>query len=144
MRLKATKREKIFERYNDKAQNYRYFFYEEDFASEIDIEMFGYSKFLCDEAYSDEKTSWNYIILNDKIVGILGISRKDTDLRIKFIEIHNKLRGKGIGTQVIEFLKSFEGIKTITLYPKNSEIAENFYRPLGFEYIGKEEMQLKI
>ena len=141
--LRPTKRDYIFERFFEQAKNYRYFYFEEDSATEFDTELFGYSKFTCDAAYSDEKIQWNYIVKNQKILGIIALKETGKKLKVKFLEISSKYRNKGIGTETIELLKSFVDsgkYTSISLYPKNDEIAESFYKPLGFKDVGKEEL----
>ena len=138
--LKPTKRNFIFERFYNQQHNYRYFYFEEDYTAESEIEMFGYSKFTCDPIYDDDAVSWNYIVLNNKIIGIIALEHEQDSLRVKFLEIKNSLRNKGLGTAVIESLKNLEGYKSILLYPKNEDVAEKFYKPLGFVDNGKEEL----
>lgn len=140
--LKPTKRDTIFERFFNQQQNYRYFYFEEDYMTEDDVELFGYSKFTCDAAYDDEEVNWNYIIGDGRIFGIIALKNEDENLKIKFLEIKETLKNRGLGTQTIEFLKDayYGKANSIILYPKNKEVAEGFYKPLGFKDYGKEEL----
>lgn len=134
--LKPTKRDIIFDRFFEKTSNYRYFYFEEDSTVECDIELFGYSKFACDAAYDDDEVQWNYIIKNNKILGIIALKVERNNLKIMFLEINSRLRNKGYGTEVIETLKNLkedQNYKSIILIPKNEEIANNFYKSLGFK-----------
>jgi len=139
--LKPTKRDIIFDRFFEKKSNYRYFYYEEDSTVENDIELFGYSKFACDAAYEDGEVQWNYIVENNKILGITAIKSDGSNLRVKFLEINSKLRGRGFGAETIEYFKALKDnnkYKAILLYPKDDDVAENFYKPLGFRENGGE------
>ena len=139
--LKPTTRDFIFDRFFDKKNNYEYFYYEEDPIIECDIELFGYSKFVCDAAYDDDEVQWNYIIKDHKILGITAIKNDGDNLEIKFLEINSKFRGRGFGVETIEYFKALKDnkkYKAILLYPKDEEIAEHFYKPLGFKENGKE------
>ena len=118
-----------------------YFYYEEDPTVESDIELFGYSKFACDAAYEDGEVQWNYIVKNNKILGITAIKKDGDNLKIKFLEINSKLRGRGFGAETIEYFKALKDnkkYKAILLYPKDEEVAEHFYKPLGFKENGGE------
>lgn len=139
--LKPTKRDIIFDRFFDKKNNYEYFYYEEDPTIECDIELFGYSKFACDAAYEDGEVQWNYIVKDHKILGITAIKNDGDNLNIKFLEINSKLRGRGFGAETIEYFKALKDnnhYKAILLYPKDEEVAEYFYKPLGFKEKGGE------
>ena len=139
--LKPTTRDFIFDRFFDKKNNYEYFYYEEDPIIECDIELFGYSKFVCDAAYDDDEVQWNYIIKDHKILGITAIKNDGDNLEIKFLEINSKFRGRGFEVETIEYFKALKDnkkYKAILLYPKDEEIAEHFYKPLGFKENGKE------
>ena len=143
MIFRPTKRDYIFERFFEHAKNYRYFYFEEDSTTEYDTELFGYSKFTCDAVYSDDEVQWNYIVKNQKILGIIALKTEGKILRVKFLEINSRYRNKGLGTEAIELLKSFVDngkYEAIILYPKNDKIAENFYKPLGFKDNGNEEL----
>lgn len=139
--LKPTKRDFIFDRFFEKKNNYEYFYYEEDPTVENDIELFGYSKFACDAAYEDGEVQWNYIVKNNKILGITALKKDGDNLKIKFLEINSKLRGRGFGAETIEYFKALKDnkkYKAILLYPKDEEVAEHFYKPLGFKENGGE------
>lgn len=139
--LKPTKRDFIFDRFFEKKNNYEYFYYEEDPTVESDIELFGYSKFACDAAYGDGEVQWNYIVKDHKILGITAIKKDGDNLKIKFLEINSKLRGRGLGAETIEYFKALKDnkkYKAILLYPKDEEVAEHFYKPLGFKENGGE------
>ena len=139
--LKPTKRDIIFDRFFEKKNNYRYFYYEEDSTVENDIELFGYSKFACDAAYEDGEVQWNYIVKDHKILGITAIKKDGDNLRVKFLEINSKLRGRGFGAETVEYFKALKDnnkYKAVLLYPKDDDVAENFYKPLGFKEHGGE------
>lgn len=139
--LKPTKRDFIFDRFFDKKNNYEYFYYEEDPTVESDTELFGYSKFACDASYEDGEVQWNYIIKDHRILGITAVKNDGDNLKIKFLEINSKLRGRGFGAETIEYFKALKDnkkYKAILLYPKDEEVAEHFYKPLGFKENGGE------
>ena len=139
--LKPTKRDFIFDRFFEKKNNYEYFYYEEDPTVENDIELFGYSKFTCDASYEDGEVQWNYIIKDHRILGITAVKNDGDNLKIKFLEINSKLRGRGFGAETIEYFKALKDnkkYKAILLYPKDEEVAEHFYKPLGFKENGGE------
>ncbi len=144
--LKPTKRDIIFDRFFEKKNHYRYFYFEEDPMVEDDTELFGYSKFASDAAYEDGEVQWNYIIKNHAIIGITALKIKDKDIKLMFLEINSLLRNRGLGTEIIETLKELKNEKnysSIILYPKNEEVAKRFYKPLGFKSNGDGELIYK-
>ena len=87
MTLKKTKRDSIIERFEDKEDKYPYFFYEE---GPYEAE---YSKFVEDEAYSDDSVTWYYIVDDNSIKGICALEEQGDELWIKFLEISSAIRG---------------------------------------------------
>ena len=74
-------------------------------------------------------------------LGITAIKKDGDNLKIKFLEINSKLRGRGFGAETIEYFKALKDdkkYKAILLYPKDEEVAEHFYKPLGFKENGGE------
>ena len=134
MTLKKTKRDFIIERFEDKEDKYPYFFYEED-----PYEA-GYSKFVEDEAYSDDSVTWYYIVDDDSIKGICALEEQGDELWIKFLEISATIRGQGWGSEFIDCLIEKTNKRIIRLYPKNTELGDSFYKPLGFKWLRNNEM----
>ena len=134
MTHKKTKRDSIIERFEDKEDKYPYFFYEED-----PYEA-GYSKFVEDEVYSDDSVTWYYIIDDGSIKGICALEEQGDELWIKFLEISATIRGQGWGSEFIDCLIEKTNKRIIRLYPKNTELGDSFYKPLGFKWLGNNEM----
>lgn len=134
MTLKKTKRDFIIKRFEDKKAKYPYFFYEEDpYKTE-------YSKFIEDELYSDNSVTWYYITDDSSIKGICALEEQNEEVWIKFLEISVMARRQGWGSEFIDYLIESTDKRIIRLYPKNIELGDNFYKQLGFKWIGDHEM----
>lgn len=134
MILKKTKRDFIIERFEDKKEKYPYFFYEE---SPYETE---YSKFVDDELYSDDNVTWYYIVDDGSIKGICALEKHNDEILIKFLEISATARGQGWGSEFIDYLIENTDKRVIRLYPKNTELGDSFYKPLGFKWLENNEM----
>lgn len=134
MTLVKTKRDSIIKRFKDKEAKYPYFFYEEDpYETE-------YSKFVEDELYSDDNVTWYYITDENSIKGICALEEQSDEVWIKFLEISTTVRGQGWGSEFISYIIENTNKRIIRLYPKDTELGNNFYKQFGFKWFGNSEM----
>ena len=83
----------------------------------------------------------NFVYLHDDVVGMLVTItkvKKYRCIKIEQLEVIEMLRGKGIGTSIINDLKEiadFENVKLGLWCEKNNKKLFNFYSRLGFKYI---------
>ena len=134
MTLVKTKRDSIIKRFKDKEAKYPYFFYEEDpYETE-------YSKFIEDELYSDDNVTWYYITDENSIKGICALENQNDEVWIKFLEISTTARGQGWGSEFISYIIENTNKRIIRLYPKDTELGNNFYKQFGFKWFGNSEM----
>ena len=134
MTLVKTKRDSIIKRFKDKEAKYPYFFYEEDpYETE-------YSKFVEDELYSDDNVTWYYITDENSIKGICALEEQSDEVWIKFLEISTTVRGQGRGSEFISYIIENTNKRIIRLYPKDTELGNNFYKQFGFKWFGNSEM----
>ena len=134
MTLVKTKRNSIISRFKNKEVRYPYFFYEED---PYEVE---YSKFVDDECYSDDNVTWYYITDENSIKGICALVEQNDEVWIKFLEISTTVRGQGWGSEFIDYIIENTNKRIIQLYPKDTELGNNFYKQFGFKWFGNSEM----
>ena len=82
----------------------------------------------------------HYIIDDGSIKGICALEEQGDELWIKFLEISATIRGQGWGSEFIDCLIEKTNKRIIRLYPKNTELGDSFYKPLGFKWLGNNEM----
>lgn len=134
MTLVKTKRDSIISRFKNQEVKYPYFFYEED---PYEVK---YSKFADDECYSDDNVTWYYITDENSIKGICALEEQDDEVWIKFLEISTTARGQGWGSEFIDYIIENTNKRIIRLYPKDTELGNNFYKQFGFKWFGNNEM----
>lgn len=94
--------------------------------------------------YFDENFNPNLIkiiIIDDKYAGILKVTEKVDELHIDEIQLLPEFQGKGIGTKIINDIKSnAEGSNIATkLQVLKTNRARNLYERLGFKIINETE-----
>lgn len=134
MTLVKTKRDSIISRFKNQEVKYPYFFYEED---PYEVK---YSKFADDECYSDDNVTWYYITDENSIKGICALEEQNDEVWIKFLEISTTARGQGWGSEFISYIIENTNKRIIRLYPKDTELGNNFYKQFGFKWFGNSEM----
>lgn len=134
MTLVKTKRDSIISRFKNQEVKYPYFFYEED---PYEVK---YSKFADDECYSDNNVTWYYITDENFIKGICALKEQNDEVWIKFLEISTTARGQGWGSEFISYIIENTNKRIIRLYPKDTELGNNFYKQFGFKWFGNNEM----
>lgn len=134
MTLVKTKRDSIISRFKNQEVKYPYFFYEED---PYEVK---YSKFADDECYSDDNVTWYYITDENFIKGICALKEQNDEVWIKFLEISTTARGQGWGSEFISYIIENTNKRIIRLYPKDTELGNNFYKQFGFKWFGNNEM----
>lgn len=134
MTLVKTKRDSIISRFKNQEVKYPYFFYEED---PYEVK---YSKFADDECYSDDNVTWYYITDENSIKGICALEEQNDEVWIKFLEISATARGQGWGSEFISYIIENTNKRIIRLYPKDTELGNNFYKQFGFKWFGNSEM----
>ena len=134
MTLVKTKRDSIISRFKNQEVKYPYFFYEED---PYEVK---YSKFADDECYSDDNVTWYYITDENSIKGICALEEQNDEVWIKFLEISTTARGQGWGSEFISYIIENTNKRIIRLYPKDTELGNNFYKQFGFKWFGNNEM----
>ena len=92
-----------------------------------------------------EHFSHFFVITNDNIiVGSVGVEvYKDSGL-LRSLAIHPNYQGKGLGQKMVNHVEQYsveQNLKTLYLL---TETAETFFFKLGYEYIGRDEVDLDV
>lgn len=86
------------------------------------------------------------ILLGDKPVGRIIIIRSDREIRLADIELLPDVRGRGIGSEILNalFTESIETGKPVTLHVEKNNKAQELYLRLGFKPVEDVGMHLRL
>lgn len=87
-----------------------------------------------EENISMQLDNYKMIIVDNKIVGCFLVEQKDGDVILDEIYLDNEFRNKGIGTSIIEKIKSDNKIVYLWVYKENKN-AILLYKKLNFKVI---------
>ena len=81
------------------------------------------------------------ILLNDQKIGLLKITKQDTEIEILQIQIAPDFQNKGIGKQVIHSILQEASVKKMRVKLNVLKVnkAQTLYQNLGFEIYGEDE-----
>lgn len=79
---------------------------------------------------NDSKKNLYGYFLENKLIGIIGIKENKENNEILHFGIHPEYRGKKLGTELIDFIKS----KGKTMILSTDDDAIKFYEKYGFKY----------
>lgn len=85
-----------------------------------------------------EPTRKYFVAINEKqeVIAYVGVIDTQTDYNIMGIAVQEEYQNKGIGTQLINYLKNFgkeKNVQTISLeVDEKNLVAINFYKKMGF------------
>ncbi|MBN2794782.1 MAG: GNAT family N-acetyltransferase [Clostridia bacterium] len=80
-----------------------------------------------------------YIAEQEEIVGILGVRRVDnTYVEIMHFVVDSKLRNKGIGTALIQYMEDVERVEQIIARPDTASL--KFFENFGFDVEEKDSI----
>jgi inorganic pyrophosphatase len=86
-------------------------------------------KILTEYEKDKEKTLYGYY-LNKKLVGTIGIRTNVENIEILHFGIHPEYRGKGLGTELMNFIKK----ENRTMVLNTDDDAIGFYKKYGYKY----------